>query len=227
MTTSNLKNSSNLSDIKKRNQFGLPSYSFSEELINAITHGLGIIFSLFALVFLLINSPKNFKNLFPISIYTVTLLVLYTISTLYHAVKVSKLKGHLRKLDHCSIFLLIAGTYTPLCSIYVNTVGSSVVLACVWITALVGIILNVINVNKFSKLSLACYIIMGWSVVFIAKPVMNAFTSLQLLWLLAGGIFYTVGAVIYVLGKKVKYMHSLWHLFVLAGSVGHFMVFIV
>ena len=90
---------------------------------------------------------------------------------------------------------------------------------------MIGITLNAVNVNKFSKISLACYIIMGWSVIFMAKPVIESLSEYQLYKLLAGGIFYTVGAVLYVVGKKVKYMHSVWHLFVLAGSICHFMIF--
>ncbi len=209
----------------KRLQFNLPSYSKLEEILNAVTHGLGIAFSVFAFIYLIVNCEPNFKSRFSMSVYASTLLVLYTISTLYHAAGVSNFKRKLRKLDHCSIFLLIAGTYTPLCLIYLNTKESNLVLAGVWIAAIIGVILNAIDVNKFSKVSLTCYIAMGWSVVFMVKPVLNFFSNKQLLWLLIGGILYTVGAAIYVVGKKIKYMHSIWHLFVLAGSISHFMIF--
>ncbi len=207
-------------------EFGLPNYTRGEEILNALTHGIGIVFSVFALVFLLVSYPKNFRNVFSVSIYATTLLVLYTISTLYHSFKVSKVKSNFRKLDHCSIFLLIAGTYTPLCMLFIKGIESTIILISVWATALIGIILNSIDVNKFSKFSLACYILMGWSVVFIARTALKVLSPWQLTWLLVGGIFYTLGAVIYVLGKKIRYMHSLWHLFVLGGSISHFMVLV-
>lgn len=223
MVKNNCQRKVKLSNNPNGNQFGLPSYTISEEIINAITHGVGVILSIFALIFLVINYPKNFKSMFAISVYSGTLLLLYTISTLYHALKVSKAKSFFRKLDHCSIFLLIAGTYTPLCMIYINGIMSTIILCLVWIVAIVGIVLNAIDVNKFSKLSLGCYIFMGWSIVFIAKPTLQFLSHQQLIWLLTGGIFYTIGSIIYVVGKKVKYMHSVWHLFVLAGSICHFL----
>ena len=137
----------NVSAIKKDSKFGIPIYSFSEEVFNAVTHGIGIIFSLFALIFLIITSPHNLSDVIGISIYCATLLILYTGSTLYHAVKVSKLKSRLRKFDHCSIFLLIAGTYTPLCMNYIKGIESKIVLISVWITAIIGIVINAIDVN--------------------------------------------------------------------------------
>jgi hemolysin III len=217
----------NIDDKKSANQsrvFHLPSYTHAEEMMNAITHGLGIIFAVAAIIMLLAKYPHNFENMFSIIVYGTTLFILYAVSTLYHSLKTGKAKAVFRKLDHCSIFLLIAGTYTPLCTLCIKEPIALVVLACVWITAIVGIILNSIDVNKFSKFSLACYIIMGWSVVFIAKPVMQDLTQRQLNLLLLGGIFYTVGAALYVVGKKKRYIHSVWHIFVLAGSVCHFMI---
>lgn len=208
--------------LSQENNFGLPSYSFSEELVNSITHGLGIAFSVFAFIFLFMKFWSSAGSLVAVSIYSLTLIILYTGSTLYHSVKTPKLKSSLRKFDHCSIFLLIAGTYTPLCTIYINGIGSKIILIFVWLLAIIGVIINMIDVNKFSKISLSCYILMGWSVVFIAKPTIQALSANQLKWLFAGGVFYTFGAVLYVLGKKMKYMHSIWHLFVLAGTVCHF-----
>ena len=218
---------SNAAKVQKEKEYGLPSYSFSEELLNAITHGIGILFSLFAFVFLILNSPCTLGSIIGTTIYCMSLFVLYTGSTLYHAVGVSKLKSRLRKFDHCSIFVLIAGTHTPLCINYIKGLESKIVLIAVWIAAIIGIIINAIDVNKYSKISLGCYIVMGWSVLFMAKPTLYYLTVKQLIWLLIGGIFYTVGAIIYVVGKKIKYMHSIWHLFVLAGSVSHFIVFTI
>lgn len=211
-------------NISDNNKFGLPNYTLSEEIINAITHGIGIIFSIFALIFLVVNYPKDFKSIFSISVYSGSLFILYTISTVYHALRISKAKSYLRKLDHCSIFLLIAGTYTPLCTLYITGIASTIVLSLVWIIAIMGIVLNAIDVNKFSKFSLACYIFMGWSVMFMAKPTFQALSNNQLIWLIIGGILFTIGSIIYVIGKKIKYMHSIWHLFVLIGTVCHFIV---
>ena len=216
----------NLSKIEeKRQKFNLPFYTLSEEIMSAITHGIGALLAILATVLLLIRVPHTLKNILCVSIYCSTLFILYVISTLYHALKINRAKAVFRKFDHCSIFLLIAGTYTPVCLMYVNITISWIILSCVWIVALIGITLNAVNVNKFSKISLACYIIMGWSAIFMAKPVIESLSEYQLYQLLAGGIFYTVGAVLYVVGKKVKYMHSVWHLFVLAGSICHFMIF--
>lgn len=208
----------------RRKKFNLPFYTVTEEVMNAVTHGLGVVFSVIAYVLLLQKHLHNLTDMLCITIYCASLFILYTVSTVYHALKVGKTKALFRKFDHCSIFVLIAGTYTPLCVMYINGSFSKVVLVGVWTAAIVGIVLNAIDVNKFSKVSLACYIIMGWSVVFIAKPAVQSLTQSQLVYLLVGGIFYTVGAVLYVVGKKMRYIHSVWHMFVLAGSIFHFMI---
>ncbi len=208
--------------LQSHKKLNLPEYTKAEEIMNSVTHGIGVIFSLLAYPSL---SKKYSGNcLFYIAVYCATLFILYSVSTIYHALKPGKLKGIFRKLDHCSIFLLIAGTYTPLCTIYIRKPVAINILIGIWITALAGIIINAIDVNKFSKISLACYIIMGWSVIFIAKPAFESLDSLQTLYLITGGIFYTLGAILYVMGKKMRYMHSVWHVFVLAGSVFHFMM---
>ncbi len=186
---------------------------------------MGSVLSIFGLFVLLNKYPHNLKNLICISVYCLTLFILYTSSTLYHSLKPGKAKAIFRKTDHCSIFLLIAGTYTPLCVLCLKSKLALYVLTGVWIAAIVGIILNSIDVNKFSKISLTCYILMGWSVVFIAKTVIHDLSMSQLWFLLGGGLFYSIGSIIYVIGKKVKYMHSIWHFFVLGGSILHFMIF--
>ncbi len=208
--------------LQSHNKLNLPDYTISEEIMNSVTHGIGIIFSL--LTYPSLSKKYSGNCLFYIAVYCATLFILYSVSTIYHALKPGKLKGIFRKLDHCSIFLLIAGTYTPLCTIYIRKPVAINILIGIWITALAGIIINAIDVNKFSKISLACYIIMGWSVLFIAKPAFESLDSLQALYLIIGGIFYTLGAILYVMGKKMRYVHSVWHVFVLAGSIFHFMM---
>lgn len=204
--------------------FKLPSYTLAEEIMNALSHGTGAILSVIGFIWLLKHKNYSCFEMFCITVYCASLFILYAISTLYHAIKPGNLKAVFRKLDHCSIFVLIAGTYTPLCAICIKGLYSKFVLIGIWITAIGGVVLNAIDVNKFSKISLAFYIIMGWSVAFIAKPVFENLSQIQIFYLISGGIFYTIGAILYVIGKKIRYMHSVWHIFVLAGSLLHFFI---
>ncbi len=208
--------------LQKLKEFNLPEYSTLEELLNALSHGLGAALSVAAIVVLIINSPFNAKSIVCVSIYSISLFVLYIISTLYHAILPGKAKKVFRVLDHCSIFVLIAGTYTPICLLVLNSVVGWILFFIVWAAAIVGIVFNSIDIKKFSKFSMVCYIAMGWVVVFAFKPLIESISSSQLLFLTLGGIAYTVGAVLYLMGKKRKYMHSVWHLFVLIGSILHF-----
>lgn len=208
--------------LKKLKEFNLPEYSMSEELMNAISHGIGAALSIAAIVLLIINSNFEIKSIVCVTIYSVSLFVLYIISTLYHALLPSKAKKVFRVLDHCSIFLLIAGTYTPICLLVLNSVVGWILFFVVWIAAIVGIVFNSIDIKKFSKFSMICYIAMGWVVIFALKPLIDSITTSQITLLVSGGVAYTVGAVLYVIGKKQKYIHSVWHLFVLLGSILHF-----
>ena len=169
-----------------------------------------MLLSIAALVLLLVSAPGDPIVIVSLSIYSATLILLYLVSTLYHALGVNKGKRVFRILDHCSIFLLIAGTYTPLS------------LGVIWAAAAVGIVFNAVNLKRFQRLSMVCYICMGWAVIFAAKPLAGSMPFWEMILLLAGGVFYTVGAALYGIGKKRKYVHSLWHLFVLAGSIFHF-----
>lgn len=208
--------------LKKLKEFNLPEYSISEELMNAISHGIGAALSIAAIVLLIVNSNFEIKSIVCVTIYSVSLFVLYIISTLYHALLPSKAKKVFRMLDHCSIFLLIAGTYTPICLLVLNSVVGWILFFVVWVAAIVGIVFNSIDIKKFSKFSMICYIAMGWVVIFALKPLIDSITTSQLTLLVSGGVAYTVGAVLYVIGKKQKYIHSVWHLFVLLGSILHF-----
>lgn len=208
--------------LKKLKEFNLPEYSLSEELMNAISHGIGAALSIVAIVLLIINSNFEVKSMVCVTIYSVSLFILYIVSTLYHALLPSKAKKVFRVLDHCSIFLLIAGTYTPICLLILNSVVGWVLFFIVWAAAIVGIVFNSIDVKKFSKFSMICYIAMGWVVIFALKPLIDSITMRQFVLLILGGVAYTVGAILYVIGKKQKYIHSIWHLFVLLGSILHF-----
>ena len=208
--------------LRKLKELNLPEYSISEELMNSISHGIGAALSIAAIVLLILNSNFEAKSIICVTIYSVSLFILYIISTLYHALLPGKAKKVFRVLDHCSIFLLIAGTYTPICLLVLNSIVGWALFFIVWIAAIVGIVFNSIDIKKFAKFSMICYIAMGWVVIFAIKPLIDSITNLQLALLVWGGISYTVGAVLYVVGKKQKYIHSVWHLFVLIGSILHF-----
>lgn len=212
----------NLERAQNQKKFNLPQYTFIEEIINSATHGLGVIFAIIAITLLLIEAPKDFSSILFISIYGLTLFLLYIISTIYHGLNICMAKKVFRILDHCSIFLLIAGTYTPITTLIIGGRTGTIILIVVWLAAFLGIAVNWADMIKYSKFSMFCYIAMGWGVIFAVKPLIESVTLYQLWMLIGGGIAYTVGAVLYVIGKKVKYMHSVWHLFVLLGSVFHF-----
>lgn len=208
--------------LEKRKKLNLPIYSTFEEILSAISHGIGALLSIAAIVLLIISSSLKAKTIVCVTIYSATLFLLYIVSTLYHSLGVNKAKKVFRILDHCSIFILISGTYTPICLLMLDGVVGWLLFSVVWSAAIVGIVFNAIDLKKFSKLSMVCYIAMGWAIIFAIKPLLCVVNQRQLLFLFLGGIFYTVGAIIYGVGKKIKYMHSLWHVFVLAGSIFHF-----
>lgn len=207
---------------EKRRLLGLPIYSTLEEILSAVSHGVGVLLSIAALVMLLVKAPGDPTAIVSLVIYSTTLILLYLVSTLYHALGINKGKRVFRILDHCSIFLLIAGTYTPLSLVIIGGAVGWVLFGVIWAAAAVGIVFNAVNLKRFQKLSMACYICMGWAVIFAAKPLAGSMPVWEIVLLLAGGVFYTVGAVLYAVGKRKKYVHSLWHLFVLAGSIFHF-----
>lgn len=202
-------------------------YSKREEITNAITHGVGILFGIFALIFLIVTNYKNsdFYDMLSYIIYGSTLIILYVASTLYHGIPIDKAKRQLRKFDHASIFLLIAGTYTPVALIALRGKIGWTMFIVIWSIALLGIIFKVFYINKLKILSVVMYILMGWIIIFAIKPLVNALSLRSLIFLIVGGLFYTVGILFYALQSKgFKYSHSIWHLFVLAGSVFHFVM---
>lgn len=209
--------------IEKQMDLGLPMYTVSEEIINSVTHAVGAIFGLFFYFLLIRSCPKDFLSMFCVSIYGFAVFFLYLVSSLYHAMKVCKAKKIFRILDHCSIFFLIAGTYTPVCFFKLGKLGL-VILSMVWLVTIAGIILNSINLNKYSKVSFGFYLFLGWAVIFTIKPLVESVTPSQFCFLSSGGLVYTLGAVFYFLGKKVKYIHSVWHIFVLSGTFLQFLM---
>ncbi len=202
---------------------GFPKrYTLGEEVMNAVTHGVGALLAV-AGGTLLIASSASQQDPYKLAssiVYGLSLAMLYLMSTLYHSIASPRAKAVLRVFDHCSIFLLIAGTYTPFTLVTLRQTGGWGLFGAIWGTAAVGIALNAISLRRFEKLSLLCYVVMGWAVVFQAGTLLSALSPGGLALLVAGGICYTGGILFYVLRRP--YMHGVWHLFVLAGSVCHF-----
>jgi hemolysin III len=200
-------------------------YTPAEEQLNVITHGFGFILALFGSVLLLNRGLQEGIHIrfFSYLIYSLGLLTLYLASTLYHSAKVPKLKKRLNIFDHSAIYVLIAGTYTPIALLTMKGTWGLAILCTVWFLAIIGIILKFFLIGRYSKFSTATYVLMGWVVVIAIKPLINSMVTQGLLWLLAGGIFYTIGALLYQ-RKSMKYNHSIFHVFVLLGSLCHYIV---
>lgn len=199
-------------------------YTVGEEIFNSVSHGLGALLGVVGTVILIVLSAVNGSGLAlgTSIVYGASLIMLYTMSTLYHAIASEKAKEVLRIFDHTSIFLLIAGSYTPFCLIALEgNLRGIIVAAIVWICAVLGIVLNAVSLKKTEKFGLFLYVLMGWSVIMVIKDVIAALPAPAFWLLLLGGISYTGGLVFYAVKKK--YMHSIWHLFVLTGSVLHFL----
>lgn len=202
----------------------LTYYSSKEERINIISHGLGFTLSILALVLLVINANKfgSVWHLTSFSIYGASLIVLYAASTLYHYVQTPKWRSRLNVFDHASIYILIAGTYTPFCLVVLHGWIGWTIFGLSWGLAILGVILKLFYTGRYEKISTTAYILMGWLIIFAIKPLILNLSSEGLWWLFAGGLFYTIGAVLYSV-KRIKYNHAIFHLFVLGGSFCHFM----
>ncbi len=199
-------------------------YTVGEEIFNSVSHGVGVLLSVAALVLLVLFAViySDGLGLFGALMYGISLILLYTMSMTYHIVRNETAKRILRIFDHCSIFILIAGTYTPYLMGPLRSTLGWTIFGIIWGVTIFGIILNAINLEKFRILSLICYVLMGWGIVLSIKPLAEYLAPGGLWLLVAGGIVYTVGIIFYVM-KKYRYMHSVWHLFVLAGSILHYL----
>ncbi|WP_257274898.1 MULTISPECIES: hemolysin III family protein [unclassified Endozoicomonas] len=198
-------------------------YSLAEEIANSITHGLGALLSVAGLTLLVAYAAEQHDvwRIASFSIYGATLILLFLSSTLYHSIQHEKTKKVFKLLDHCSIYLLIAGTYTPFLLVSMRDTLGWIMFATVWLLAIAGIVFKVWFGPRFKKLSVATYILMGWLVLFASKELASKISLEGVYWLVAGGLSYTLGAVFY-LWKKLPFNHAIWHVFVLGGSFCHF-----
>ena len=208
-----------MKDIEK-----IKDYSPIEEKINIISHAIGFILSIVALVLLVRHAylHGNVWHIVSFSIFGASLIILYAASTFYHSAKKSELRNRLKIMDHASIYVLIAGTYTPFTLVTLKGTIGWVLFGISWGLALTGISLKLFFTGKYDLISTIMYVLMGWVIVFAIKPLINNLPLEGLLWLFAGGISYTIGAIIYSI-KKIKFNHAIFHMFVLFGSFCHFM----
>ena len=201
----------------------LKHYSSTEERINIGSHAVGFVLSIVALV-LLVRYASIYGNAWHIvsfSVFGVSLMVLYAASTVYHSAKNPQFRRKMRVVDHASIYILIAGTYTPFTLVTLNGVTGWVLFGVTWGMAVTGIILKLFYTGRYDSISTLMYVFMGWIIVFAIEPLINNLSSDGLFWLIAGGMAYTTGAILYSI-KKIKFNHAIFHLFVLIGSVCHF-----
>jgi len=202
---------------------GIKHYSLIEEKTNIISHGIGFILSIIALVLLVThaNLYGNTWHIVSFSIFGASLIVLYVASTCYHSAKKPELRSRLRVFDHAAIYVLIAGTYTPFTLVTLKGPIGWSIFGVTWGMALTGIILKLFFTGKYKLISTLMYVFMGWVIIFAIKPLINNLSSDGLLWLVAGGMSYTIGAILYSI-KKIKFNHAIFHVFVFIGSISHF-----
>lgn len=208
----------------------LPTYSTKEEIMNAITHGLGAIFAIVAFILMLIKviPTHDVFRYISVFIYSLSLFITFLFSCLYHSLKRNNGKKVLRILDHNNIFLLVAGSYTPYTLVALreenifnlgNGVVTYIMLIVVWLSCIVGLIFNSINIEKYKRLSMFCYLGAGWVIIVAIFPLWKVIGPLGVILLLLSGGAYTIGSIIYVIGKKIPYFHCIFHIFVLIAAV--------
>lgn len=196
-----------------------------EELANAVSHGFGLVLGLIGIPFLLVKAMENgrFSALIAAMAFSLGILMVYTSSTLYHAAKNKKLKNRLQVLDHISIYFLIAGSYTPMVLAVLPKNQAIIFLSILWGSVLIGTFFKLFFTGRFKILSVAIYLLMGWLAVFFINEILEKISFQNLAWIGAGGLCYTIGVYFYMKSNKLFY-HSIWHLFVLAGTISHFVV---
>ncbi len=198
-------------------------YSPLEEKINVISHAIGLILSIIAFVLLVIRAVGygDVMHIVSFSIFGLSMIAQYAASTFYHNAKDPVVRNRLRIFDHATIYILIAGTYTPFTLVTLQGVTGWVIFGISWGIAIAGVVLKIFYTGKYNTLSTIMYVLMGWIIIFAIKPLINNLSPDGMFWLALGGGFYTVGAILYSI-KKIKFNHAIFHIFVLLGSICHF-----
>lgn len=211
----------------------LPDYTRGEEIFNMVTHIVGGGFGVIALATCVVKAFLNHDayQIVGAFIYGFAMVILYTMSSVYHGLKHEMAKKVMQVIDHCSVFILIAGTYTPITLTVLREANPFLgwaIFGVVWGVSALGITLNAIDLKKYNIFSFICYLVLGWCIVIPGKTAIRAIPKEGFWWLLAGGIAYSLGAVLYAIagGKKVRYMHSVFHIFVVLGSIFQYVAII-
>ncbi|MFZ0490832.1 MAG: hemolysin III family protein [Salegentibacter sp.] len=207
----------------KKSDYPFP-YPPEEERLNVISHGFGFALSILGLILLIYRASEfgEMVHLVSFSIFGASMILLYAASTFYHSAKNVRLRYRLNILDHASIYVLIAGTYTPFALVTLSGFTGWLMFGIVWGMAALGVVLKFFFIGRYRTLSTVMYVVMGWIVVFAIKPLMDNLSHVGLLWLFAGGISYTIGAILFSL-DRVKFNHAIFHILVLFGSFCHFL----
>jgi len=210
----------------------LPQYYRGEEIMNMVTHIVGGGFAILALVLCVVIAARreNTAGVISGSIYGITMVNLYAISSIYHGLLPNTAKKVLQILDHCSIYFLIAGTYTPILVCGILPVFPNIgwgLLILEWSLAIIAATLTAIDLELYSIFSMICYILMGWGIIFFIPATLSALGLQAFLLILAGGILYTIGAILYGIGSKIHWIHSVFHIFVMLGSILHFLAIVI
>ncbi|WP_299810246.1 hemolysin III family protein [uncultured Shewanella sp.] len=200
------------------------TYCDKEEMANSISHGLGVVIGIVGLILCLLKGYDHlsFIQLTGVVVYCASIILLFLCSTLYHSATSPLLKHKLKIADHCAIYLLIAGTYTPLMLITLTSSDADWVLMAIWSLAIGGILFKTLFIGRFKAFSLVLYLLMGWLCVTVMKELIANMSDLGFNLLLAGGLFYSLGVIFYV-AKRIPFNHAIWHLFVLGGAICHFL----
>lgn len=223
------------------NKIELPKYTFAQDLCNAITHGLGAIFGIVMTILMLLkvtvfgasggNSVEEVYRIVCIAIYGASIIICYAISCVYHSLFKNNGKRVLRVIDHDTVYLLIAGSYTIFCLVPIRNEYLWGVIPCAgwiifgicWVGVILGIVFNSVNIQKYKIFTTLLYIVIGWSIIFATKELINTITLNGFIWMLFGGISYTIGAILYGIGaKKSLWFHTVFHCFILLGTILQF-----
>ena len=208
--------------IKKKKKEVKAKYTLGEEIVNSISHGIGAGLAIAGLVLICCLAHSAIGVVSGV-IYASLMIILFTISCVYHSLS-PRLTGKkvLRVIDHCDVLLMVAGTYTPICLSLIGGKLGWIVFSIVWAITIIAIVFNCLNLEKYKYVCLACNLIVGWSALIIIKQLLSLCPRTGIVLLIAGGIVYSIGAILYAVGHKVRYVHSVFHFFVLGGAVLHY-----